>query len=135
MAPFGENGCVSKTILLVDDQQEVRRILERMLGTLGYAVLTAGGGDEALALDQSYAGPIHVLLTDLEMPGMDGRQLAKAVQQRRPGIGVLFLSGQLEDEDEGTFVRDEEGSFLLKPCTTKELSESISRLIEGLPSN
>jgi two-component system, cell cycle sensor histidine kinase and response regulator CckA len=121
---------VGKTILIVDDQDDVRRILERMLRSLGYAVLSAAGGEDALALDAAHAGPVHVLITDLEMPGIDGRQLARLLQQRRPSIGVLFLSGQLEDLEPET---SEGGDFLLKPCTMKELSASLSRLIEGLP--
>ena len=124
-----------KTILLVDDQVEVRRILERMLGSLGHNVLTASDGEEALAIEQSHDGPIHILITDLEMPGIDGRQLARVIRLRRPKMGVLLLSGHLEDVEPDLATRDESGAFLLKPCTMKELSASIARLIDGLPAN
>lgn len=123
---------MSKTILLVDDQLDVRRILERMLTALGYVVLTAASGDEALRLERMH-DHVDVLLTDLEMPGMDGRQLAKLMRAARPGIGVLFLSGQLDDLD-CTGASASDGDFLLKPCTMKELSDSVMRLIEGLPT-
>lgn len=122
-----------KTILLVDDQADVRRILKRMLSSLGYAVLTAEGGDNALSLEREHEGRIDVLLTDLEMPGMDGRQLAAELRRRRPDIGVLFLSGQPDDSAPDASAADE-SDFLLKPCTMNELSRSLSRLIEGLSS-
>ncbi len=122
-----------KTILLVDDQADVRRILTRMLSSLGYAVLAAEGGDDALSLEREHEGRIDVLLTDLEMPGMDGRQLAAELRRRRPDIGVLFLSGQPDDGTPDSS-GDDESDFLLKPCTMNELSRSLSRLIEGLSS-
>ncbi|MDO8837081.1 MAG: response regulator [Vicinamibacterales bacterium] len=121
-----------KTILLVDDQADVRRILKRMLSSLGYAVLAAEGGDEALSLEREHEDRIDVLLTDLEMPGMDGRQLAAEVRRRRPDIGVLFLSGQPDDLAPDIRGDQNESDFLLKPCTMNELSRSLSRLIEGL---
>jgi CheY-like chemotaxis protein len=122
---------VRKTILLVDDQADVRRILTRMLSSLGYAVLAADCGDDALSLERGHEGRIDVLLTDLEMPGMDGRQLAAELRRRRPAIGVLFLSGQPDDLAPEAGGADE-SDFLLKPCTMNELSRSLSRLIEGL---
>lgn len=125
---------MSKTILLVDDQAEVRQILSRMLGSLGYAVVTACDSADALAVDAARPDAIDILLTDLEMPpGMDGRQLARLLRERHPGLGVLFLSGQLDDGDDTGASVDEAGRYLMKPCTMKELSASLSRLIEHLP--
>lgn len=120
-----------KTILLVDDQADVRRILERMLGALGYVVMTAASGHDALALATARTEAVDVLLTDLEMPGMDGRELARAFQAQYPGVAVLFLSGELADERDG---RDADADqFLMKPCTMNELSASLARLLDGLP--
>lgn len=121
-----------KTILLVDDQADVRRILRRMLSSLGYTVLAAAGGDEALSLECNHQGGIDVLITDLEMPGMDGRHLAAELRRRRPAIGVLFLSGQPDDLSPDIRGNGDESDFLLKPCTMNELSRSLSRLLEGL---
>ena len=125
---------MQKTILLVDDQLDVRRILARMLGSLGYAVIVASSGAEALELDRTHTDTIHVLLTDLEMPGMDGRELASALQRRRPGMGVLYLSGHIDDLDDNARRNPQHRDFLMKPVTLQELSSSIARLIEGMPT-
>jgi len=126
----GGRAKVGKTILLVDDQADVRRILERMLHSLGFAVLSVGSGAEALDLHRGHDGPIELLITDLEMPGMDGRQLAEELRLHRPGIGVLFLSGHLEDAEDDVEDRAGPGHYLQKPCTMKELSECVARLLD-----
>ena len=126
---------MGKTILLVDDQADVRRILERMLHSLGFAVLSVGSGAEALDSHRSYDGPIELLITDLEMPGMDGRQLAEELRRHRPGIGVLFLSGHLEDVTDDVEDDADPGHYLQKPCTMKELSERVRRLLDSNPES
>jgi two-component system, cell cycle sensor histidine kinase and response regulator CckA len=123
------------TVLLVDDDPEVCRLLERMLGHLGFQVLSAQDGPEALALLAGHQEPVHVLVTDLQMPGMDGRELAGRFAELRPGAGVLFLSGcadQGDDSQGGGLVA---ARFLLKPFTSKALSAEIHALIGDTPVN
>ncbi|HEX6913100.1 MAG TPA: PAS domain S-box protein, partial [Longimicrobium sp.] len=81
------------TVLLVEDEETVRRVAERVLSRAGYTVLTAGEGAEAMALSRQHPGIIHVLVTDLVMPRMSGSDLAQRLMAERPGIRVLFMSG------------------------------------------
>ncbi len=124
---------MGKTILLVDDQADVRRILERMLHSLGYSVLSVESGEDALASHRGHDGPIDLLITDLEMPGMDGRRLAEELRHHRPGMAVLFLSGHLDDVPADDEEPVDTGHYLQKPCTMRELSECVTRLLEPGP--
>ena len=81
------------TILVVDDQTPIRRILRSVLETLGYEVLVAEGGRAALRLASAHAGRLDLLLTDVSMPGMDGPELADRLAEVRPDVPVLFISG------------------------------------------
>jgi CheY-like chemotaxis protein len=135
VAGLGGRATVGKTILLVDDQADVRRILERMLRSLGFVVLSVGSGREALECQRRHDGPVDLLITDLEMPGMDGRELADALREHRPGLGVLFLSGHLDEIPEDGDEETDPGHYLQKPCTLRELSERVSRLLEPQPES
>jgi CheY-like chemotaxis protein len=82
-----------ETVLLVEDDHAVRAIARSALTRRGYRVLAAGDAAEALAITRAYPGPIHLLLTDVVMPGMGGRELAEHVVGERAGLRVLFMSG------------------------------------------
>jgi len=82
-----------ETILVVEDEKAVRELTVRILGKLGYRVLVASGGEEAIAISQSYADEISLLLTDVVMPNMSGRQVADKLLATRPGLKILYLSG------------------------------------------
>lgn len=123
---------MGKTILLVDDQSDVRRILERMLRSLGFVVLSVGSGRDALSAYERHDGPVHLLVTDLEMPGMDGRELAERLRRHRPDIGVLFLSGHADDLSADDDQSGDAATYLQKPCTMKELANHVTRLVDGL---
>lgn len=85
-----------ETILVVDDEQDVRGAIAGILRELGYQVLEASSGPEALDLCARYRGTIHLLLTDLIMPGMTGRQLSDTLSALRPGLNVVFMSGYID---------------------------------------
>ncbi|HEY2851042.1 MAG TPA: ATP-binding protein, partial [Gemmatimonadaceae bacterium] len=87
----------TETVLLVEDVGAVRDIVRRVLQRRGYLVLDAGGALEALTLAASFAGPIDLLLTDIVLPGANGRELAEQLKQARPGMRVLFTSGYTDD--------------------------------------
>jgi CheY-like chemotaxis protein len=87
----------TETILVVEDQADVRKLTVKALKKLGYKVHSASRPDEALALAQSFPEPIHLLLTDVVMPGMTGRDLADRMVKLLPGLPVLFMSGYTDD--------------------------------------
>jgi len=118
------------TILLVEDEPPIRRLIRRALESLGYQLLEACNGAQALELASHHQGEIDLLLTDVVMPRMDGFTLRDKLAESRPTTRVLFLSGYA---DQSTTVRgglDETGeAFLLKPFTRDRLLASIqSRL-------
>ena len=82
-----------KTVLLVDDDDSVRQVARRLLERLGYRVLEAPDAEGAIHLSSAHDGEIHLLLSDIAMPTMDGLALAEEVRATRPGIGTLFMSG------------------------------------------
>jgi len=87
----------SETILLVEDQENLRSLIGEVLEDAGYKVLSAAGGPAALALSASHPGPIHLLLSDVVMPGMSGRELAEALRGTRDETRTLFISGYSND--------------------------------------
>lgn len=86
----------AETILVVDDEEEVRGVIVGILGEIGFQVIEASSGPEALDLCARFRGRIHLLLTDLIMPGMTGRQLADTLSALRPGLNVIFMSGHID---------------------------------------
>src|SRR5512134_3685191 len=86
----------TETILVVDDEDDVRDAIIGMLEEMGFQALEASSGQEALDLCERYRDRIHLLLTDLIMPGMTGRQLADTLTALRPGLNVVFMSGHID---------------------------------------
>jgi two-component system cell cycle sensor histidine kinase/response regulator CckA len=114
----------TETILLVEDENTLREITREYLESKGYNVLSAETGDRALELCRVYEQPIHVLLTDVVMPGMSGVDLARAVRQCRPGMSTIYVSGYTDrSADLSTAI--ETGMFLQKPYSLIDLSQKI----------
>jgi PAS domain S-box-containing protein len=118
------------TVLLVEDEETVRRIAERVLSRGGYDVLTAGEGAEAMALSRQHAGTIQVLVTDLVMPRMNGSDLARRLMAERPGIRVLFISGYDRDAARTAGPLEPGTDFIEKPFSPEVLLERVARLLE-----
>jgi len=117
------------TVLLVDDEPEVRSVIAGMLREGGCRVLEAANGHEALAASEAHSGSIDLLLTDLIMPGMTGRMLADLLGARRPGMTVVFISGYVGDSRSSL---TEDGThFIQKPVTLEKLMEKISEALSG----
>lgn len=124
-----------ETILLVEDEKSLRVTCGAFLDALGYKVLTAETPGEALKMVAGHPGDIHVLLTDVVMPGMDGRQLAKRISAVKPGVKVLFMSGYTADVIAQRGVLDEGVQFLSKPFTRDDLARKVHEmLVEGKSS-
>ena len=120
----------SETILLVDDDDFVRVSAARALRSKGYAVLEAEDGSEALAVFAQHEASVALLVTDVVMPGMDGRQLAEAVRARQPALPVLFTSGYTDDAILRHGIKHDEVSFLEKPFRCRQLASRVRRLLD-----
>jgi two-component system cell cycle sensor histidine kinase/response regulator CckA len=119
------------TILIVDDEPPVVKIVTRMLGPLQCDILTATSGEEALAIYRERGAPIDLLLTDLHMPSMNGRALATAIRALQPGLKVLYLTGRC-DELFGTINELEpHEAFVEKPMTPSGICEAVSLHLFG----
>ncbi|HEY3777164.1 MAG TPA: ATP-binding protein [Rhizomicrobium sp.] len=122
------------TILLVEDEEAVRSFAARALKLRGYQVLEASGGEEALELVRRHAGAIHLLITDVVMPNMDGPTLVRAVRRLRPDMAVIFMSGYAEE----AFRRHDENAaelhFLAKPFGLKQLAAKVKDVLSGAPA-
>lgn len=116
------------TVLVVDDEEAVRRLACRMLTWTGYQALEARHGREALATIEEHNGPIHLVLTDIKMPGMNGRELGQHITERWPGKPILYMSGFASEVFQGGLL--EPGApFLAKPFTQDELAGKVRSLL------
>jgi CheY-like chemotaxis protein len=121
----------SETILIVEDQEEVRKLTRRLLEARGYRVLVAAGGPEALRLADEAAEPIDLLLTDVVMPGMSGRDVALRLGPARPNMRVLFVSGYTDDSIVHHGVLDPGVAFLQKPFTAESLAQRVREVLDA----
>ena len=119
----------SETILLVEDEKAVRELTLKMLRRLGYTVLAADGGAEAIAFSKAHTAEIALLLTDVVMPGMSGRQLADVLTKERPGLKVLYLSGYTENTVVHHGVLEPGVDFLPKPFSREVLASKIREIL------
>ncbi len=118
------------TVLVVDDEEAVRRLACRMLTWTGYQALEARHGREALATIEEHQGEIHLVLTDIKMPGMTGRELGRKVEERWPGKPILYMSGFASEVFQGGLL--EPGApFLAKPFTQEDLAAKVKAVLEG----
>lgn len=118
------------TVLVVDDEEAVRNLACRMLTWSGYQALAASHGREAIATLEQHAGAINLVLTDIKMPGMNGRELGRQVEQRWPGKPVLYMSGFASEVFQGGLL--EPGApFLSKPFTQDDLAGKVRGLVGG----
>ena len=119
----------SETILLVEDDQTVREVTRRMLQYWGYQVLEAGTPGEALEIKEQHPGPIHLLLTDLVLPGMTGKELAERWASLTPQTKVLYMSGYAEDVAiHGQF--GEKDTFIQKPFKIDTLAAAVRQVLD-----
>ena len=121
------------TILLVEDEEAVRSFAARALKLRGYNVLEASGGEEALDLVRGHAGNIHLVITDVVMPNMDGPTLVRALKRLRPDIHVIFMSGYAEEAFRRNDEKAEDLHFLPKPFGLKQLAAKVKDVLSGAP--
>jgi PAS domain S-box-containing protein len=115
----------SETVLLVEDEDGVRRLARLSLERQGYTVLEADGGHEAIELANTYQGPIQILLTDVVMPGLNGREVSERLLARRPDLKVLFMSGYNDDAVVRHGIVGSPAAFLQKPFDLRTLATKL----------
>jgi PAS domain S-box-containing protein len=121
----------TETLLVAEDEADVRVLTQQVLKAHGYRVLAAGDGAEALRVSEQHDGPIHLLLTDLVMPQMSGLDLAQRLRSRRPEMQVLFMSGYADRPLVRQIVADPGATFLPKPFTGQSLTEKVRAVLES----
>ena len=122
------------TILLVEDEEAVRSFAARALKMRGYSVLEASGGEEALEIVKTSKVPIHLLITDVVMPNMDGPTLVRAVKRIKPEMAVIFMSGYAEEAFRRNDEKAEDLHFLPKPFGLKQLAAKVKEVLSGAPA-
>lgn len=122
----------SETILLVEDDDVVRNLVRRVLESRGYRVLEARRGAEALDLVRAHGGPLHLLLTDVVMPEMSGRELARHVRGLHPRVRVLYISGYADEEHAHRGVHGPVAGHLSKPFTPEMLQEKVREILDAV---
>jgi two-component system cell cycle sensor histidine kinase/response regulator CckA len=119
----------SKTILVVDDEPEIRKLVCAMIGHFGYTALTANSALRALAVYKKHHGPIDLLITDVVMKGLGGPVLADKLTELQPGLKVLYMSGYDQSRVVQKYVV-EKGHFLLaKPFTARQMETKLKELL------
>src|SRR5581483_9358204 len=121
----------TETVLMVEDADAVRKILEHLLRRAGYTPLVAASAEEAFRVLEAHPDPVHLLITDVVLPGAGGPELAHRVRARRPGIKVLFTSGYT---DRGVVEHGYLASgvaFLQKPFTAESLTQKVREVLDS----
>ena len=121
----------SETVLLVEDQEAVRQLARTILESYGYRVLQASNGPEAMALAEQYPAAIHMLLTDIILPIMDGRVLADKLRAVRPETKVLYISGYSEEKIGASRGSESDLAYLSKPFTSEALAARVREILAG----
>jgi CheY-like chemotaxis protein len=121
----------SEVVLLVEDEDGVRQLGRRILERTGYTVIEARHGKEGLAVCESREGPIHILVTDVLMPGIGGRELAERAALLRPEMKVLFVSGHTDDSVLNVGIKLHGTPFLQKPFSLVQLAKKVREVLDG----
>jgi nitrogen-specific signal transduction histidine kinase/CheY-like chemotaxis protein len=123
----------TETVLLVEDESGVRALTRQVLSKCGYRVLEAAGAGEAVKAAAGASGPIHLLVSDVVMPGPSGRVVANRVAELHPGVRVLFMSGYTDDEVVRHGVLQEGVNFLQKPFSPIALARKVREVLDARP--
>ena len=132
-APTADDSIGTETVLVAEDEAQMRTLLRRCLTGRGYTVLEASHGREALDVAAAHDGPIHLLLTDVVMPHMSGNELARRLLAARPGLRVLFLSGYSDEAIERHGVLAPGSAFLQKPVRPDVLARTVRQVLDSNP--
>ena len=120
-----------ETVLLVEDEPRVRKLISDLLGAKGYQVLEAGRGEEALRLAESHPGPIHLALLDVVMPEMSGPEVGKLISAQRPETKLLYISGYTDEAIVHHGLLDTGTNFLQKPFLPQTLAARVREILDA----
>jgi nitrogen-specific signal transduction histidine kinase len=120
----------TETVLVVDDEPDLRQLIRKVLTHDGYRVMEAASGGEAISLAKHWKGSIDLLISDVMMPGMRGTELAFSVRAVRPSIKVLLISGYANDERLPADAGEEQFAFLAKPFKPSELADRVRQILD-----
>ena len=121
----------SETILLAEDNEQVRNITCNIIRRQGYNVLVAETGEEALAAMEDHEGSVHLLLTDVVMPGMNGKELYEKAAEKKQDLKVLFMSGYTDSVIAFRGVLEEGTAFIQKPFTALALASKVRKVLDN----
>jgi len=124
----------TETVLVVEDEEAVRLIVRRVLEAQGYAILEARDGNDAMRVAAQRGDAIDLVLSDVIMPGMGGRELARSLATTRPGLPILFMSGYNEEGELAGTGGDLGDGVLAKPFTAETLARQVREALDGRPS-
>jgi len=127
---IGEIPCGSETILVVEDEEVVRKLAVRLLKKQGYKVLEAPDGGQAFLLCEKYQDPIHLILTDVVMPGMSGRELVERLQRIHPEMKALYMSGYTDNVILHHGILEQGLAFIQKPFTLEILGKKVREVLD-----
>jgi CheY-like chemotaxis protein len=119
------------TVLVVDDEEDLRDIMRRMLERRGFSTLVAGDPEQALGVCRDHPGTLDVLVTDLGLPGVSGGELARTAAGLRPGMGVVYISGLPKDIAVAKGLITEDALLVKKPFTADLLTEALRRILDS----
>ncbi|MFH1627799.1 MAG: response regulator [Pseudomonadota bacterium] len=120
----------TETILLVEDDVMLQGLMKTILEGYGYRVLAAGDGEAAIALSETHEGEIELLLTDVVLPGIGGKDLLDALREKRPEMKILFVSGYTDDIISRYGVVPQDVNFLEKPFAPKSLALKVREVLD-----
>jgi two-component system, cell cycle sensor histidine kinase and response regulator CckA len=123
------DGPVPGALLIVDDEPAILELVSRVCETIGYSCFRAENGTDALSLFEQHCADIAAIMTDVNMPGMDGFALIRAVRSRSPQMKIILSSGSLGGADEQVAIDLGVNAFLPKPYTTGQLLECVGSLV------
>ena len=121
---------LGKKVLIVDDESQVRQWIAGVLRGCGYTVIMATSAEEALPLGRDYKGTIDLLISDVIMPGMNGREVYEQVAELRPAIRVLFMSGYAEDVIAPQGMLQQGVDFIAKPVSVESLTSKVREILD-----
>jgi DNA-binding response OmpR family regulator len=127
--PFG-----NETVLVVEDAEGVRRLTRTVLESYGYHVIEAANGEEALSAEKRHPGEINILVTDVILPGMNGKALSEHLRVRRPKLKVIFMSGYPDEVISPRGIVERGVAYLSKPFSPDFLVARVRDVLEGVPS-
>jgi CheY-like chemotaxis protein len=123
----------TETVLLAEDEQDVREVAREFLESAGYTVLLAANGAEALVRAEEHRGGVDLLVTDMVMPGMTGRELTRRLQQRQTDLGVIYMSGYSEQAAAEATKSDPASAILTKPFSRAAILRAVREILQNKP--